>query len=190
MDLNDNSERRPLYGAALIGIGVLLLLLQLFGNAGQYLWPFFIITPGVLLVLLGGIGGRQARHTAVAGTIVAGVGTILLVQAVFDHFQSWAYAWTLVPFFAGAGLVFASHSDGDPELAVTGRNMMRWSAAAFAVLAILFEVLIFNGGLFGGRFIAPVVLIVIGGFLLFSRFGHRHSADNSVNAPRDTPPSP
>jgi len=195
MDANGNSDRHGLYGAALIGVGILLLLLQMFGDAGHYLWPFFIITPGVLLVLLGGAGGGQARYTAVAGTVLAGVGTILLFQVIFDHFESWAYAWTLLPFFAGSGLVFASHAEGDPEMAARGRNMMRWSAIAFAVLAVLFEVLIFNGGLFGGRFIAPVILIVVGGFLLFGRFGHRHDhrddreADGQDGPTRSSPPA-
>jgi len=179
MDRDGNPDKRMLYGAVLIGIGVLLLLLQMYGNAGHYVWPFFIITPGVLLALLGAVGGRRSRHAAVSGAMLAGVGTILLVQTVFDYFQSWAYAWTLLPFFAGAGLVFASRGEGDPELAVTGRSMMRWSAVAFAVLAILFEVLIFDGGLFGGRYIAPVILIVIGSFLVFSRFGHGHPSSGS-----------
>lgn len=188
----DGESNRAIYGSILIGIGLLLLLLQLFGNAGRYLWPFFIIAPGVVLILLAGMSG-SARSLATAGAVVAGIGTILLVQAVFDYYQSWAYAWTLIPFSAGAGMVYASHSDRDARLAERGRDMMRWSAIAFAVLGILFEVLIFDGGIFGGRFVGPLILIVVGSFLAFGRLGHSHDHGHEHSPPAPgaaTPPQP
>jgi len=183
---SEHDGNRAIYGAVLIGIGLLLLLLQLFGNAGHYLWPFFIIAPGVVMILLAGMSG-SARSLATAGSIVAGIGTILLVQAVFDYYQSWAYAWSLIPFFAGGGMVYASHHEHDAKLAERGRHMMRWAAIAFAILGVLFEVLIFKGGLFGGRYVAPLILIVIGGFLAFGRRGHTHRHEPVRNEPAQPP---
>lgn len=178
------------YGAVLIGIGVLLLLLQLFGRAGHYLWPFFIIAPGVVLLLLSGMGAGSARFMATAGAIFTGIGTILLIQAVFDYFQSWAYAWTLIPFSAGAGMVYASHHEHDATLAERGRSMMRWAAIAFAVLGVVFEILVFKGGIFGGRFVVPLILIVIGGFLLYGRRGHSRDDEPPASGARTLPEPP
>lgn len=190
-DSGEHGDRRAIYGSILIGVGLLLLLLQLLGHAGHYLWPLFILAPGVVMILLAGMSG-SARSLATAGSIVAGIGAILLVQTVFDYFQSWAYAWALIPFFAGGGMVYASHYEHDARLAERGRDMMRWAAIAFAVLGVLFEVLIFKGGLFGGRFVAPVILIVIGGFLAFGRRGHAHrhqpAPDEPARQPAGTPP--
>jgi Na+-translocating ferredoxin:NAD+ oxidoreductase RnfD subunit len=158
---------------ALIGGGVLLLALRLFDwRIGDHFWPFLVIVPGVALFAISAtLPGRQSRFLAPAGAVVAGTGVILLAQALTAYFQSWAYAWTLLPVFAGAALVFVGRRDADPETATAGRRLVKWGVLMFVGFAVAFEGLIFNRylSLGAGGLALPIVLIAAGALLLFRR---------------------
>ena len=91
------------------GVGWLVardLRLDPFAPIADAGWPFFVIIPGVILMLSslipkppGGVG------FAIAGSIVTTVGLVLLYQEQTAHWESWAYAWALVgPGAAGLGM--------------------------------------------------------------------------------------
>ena len=104
-------EHRGSGGAAVLG--ALLIVLGLVFLAGQYLnldigqygWPFYVIGPGLALVILG-LTQRNGRGLAISGSVITMVGLLLFYQNVTDHWESWAYAWPLVaPGGSGLGMV-------------------------------------------------------------------------------------
>jgi hypothetical protein len=170
MPVLETKHGERLLAAALIGGGALLLILRLFDwRIGGRFWPFFVIVPGVVVFAISAtMPGRQSRFLAPAGAVAAGAGVILLAQALTGYFQSWAYAWTLLPVFAGAALVFVGRRDADPTTATLGRRLVKWGALAFVGFAAAFEGLIFNRtlSLGAGGLALPLVLIAAGVFVL------------------------
>src|SRR5687768_6840409 len=98
-------------GIALIAIGALVLLtratgIDLFGSIGAWGWPAFIIVPGLVLLGLSLVPTRPAGvGFATAGAIVTTVGLLLAFQSQTGHWESWAYAWAILPAAAGLALV-------------------------------------------------------------------------------------
>ena len=195
----DRRQGAQLLAVVLICGGVLLLVLRLLGaeRAGNF-WPFFVLVPGVAMVVAAMTGsGREAQALGSAGGVVTGTGLVLLVQALTDYFQSWAYAWTLLPLFAGAALMLVARRGGDRAAVERGLRMVGWGAVAFVAFGALFEGAIFHTFLFnvGGGFVLPIVLIAIGALLLYSRgwplvgHGTGDGASGSKESPKG-PPAP
>ncbi|MER3555314.1 MAG: hypothetical protein C4331_13480 [Meiothermus sp.] len=91
----DNHSRNQIIGIILVVLGGLFLLGQVVDlgeSIGHWGWPFFVMLPGILLLVLAFVGGKTSAGLAVPGSIVTTVGLILFVQNVTDHFESWAYA--------------------------------------------------------------------------------------------------
>ena len=147
-------------GLILIAVGVLFLALQAFPDlAGQLdlalTWPFLLVAIGALF-LLGAVGGSPPL--AVPGTIVGGIGLLLAYQNASGNWASWSYAWTLIPGFVGLGLLIAG---------LLNRQQNTWPAAGVRLMIISLVLFLIFGGFFGalGSF-WPIMLIVVGGFLL------------------------
>src|SRR5204863_1346254 len=85
-------------GGLLVLIGAILLAGQFVRvDIGHYGWPFFVIAPGILILLVALTArGAVSEGLAVFGSIVTVSGLILLIQDATDHYESWAYAWTLI----------------------------------------------------------------------------------------------
>src|SRR2546423_15670742 len=78
-------------GGLLVLIGAILLIGQFVRiDIGHYGWPFFVIAPGVLLIL-GGLAARGAVSGGLAttGSILPGAGLVLLFPNPTDHFVTW-----------------------------------------------------------------------------------------------------
>lgn len=99
-------------GLLLIGSGALFLLVNLLpGLELGKMWPgiFFAIAMALLLppwIL-------PTHRTALAGFLIPGVillvlGLILTYQVITGDWESWAYAWALIPASVGAGLWVAA----------------------------------------------------------------------------------
>ena len=158
-------SRLPAY--LLMSLGVFFLASQLFSFS---LWPLFVILPGLPFLYFANTGPKHNAGLIFPGLIISGTGMILLYQSLFSHFESWAYIWTLYPVFVGIGLLFLGKRTDKPQEAETGRGMIRWGLTAFAGLALLFEVFIFQsllGGLTG--WLIPLGLIGAGALLLMNR---------------------
>ncbi len=160
-----------LIGLILIFAGILFLVLQAFPDlaaqldvAGQ--WPLIIVGIGVLFIL-GAVFGNPPL--AVPGSIVAGIGLLLAYQNATGNWESWAYAWTLIPGFVGLGIMLMGALDHDKRSQIRdGLRLMLISLALFLVF----------GGFFGafGQF-WPVLLIVGGLLLLFRSRGRQEAPD-------------
>lgn len=176
------NDRSVWYGRALgivlIVLGALALIGQVFHlNIGPYLWPLFIIVPGVLLFLFAvTVGGGLGEALAMLSGLVVSVGVLLLYQSVTGHWASWAYAWALVaPTGVGLATVLYGGVKGPDALVRQGLSLVRIGLLITAVGLIFFE-LVLNISGFGIDFIGwPILFIGLGVILLLRGLLSRRS---------------
>ena len=173
-----------LLGGGLILLGILFLFGRLVGDLfdfdiGHYAWPFFIITPGVLLFMISFVLERKAGVTmAIFGGMLATIGAILLVQNTFDVYATWSYAWALVaPTSIGLAKLVYGALRGLGDEVKSGLNLTKVGLGIFVCAAFFFELLIgISGFRFGGAWYCwPVLLIGLGVVVLFSNFLSRRN---------------
>jgi LiaI-LiaF-like transmembrane region len=158
-------------GLILIGVGLLALLGQFLRfDVWHYLWPLFFVGLGLLFFVGMFVGGKEAGGLAIPGTILTTLGLLFTYQNLFNHWESWAYAWALVaPTSVGVGLlIFARWSD-KPNLYQPGKALITIGLIFFVVMGAFFELMLaWSGAVTPGRFLWPLLLIVLGVVLLFS----------------------
>ncbi len=183
MTASNRDHGRNVGALALIGLGVLFLVGQVFGfNIGSlfnFAWPFFIIIPGVLILFAALTGGKSLSGLAIPGMVITGTGLILFFQSTFNYFESWAYAWALYPGFVGAGMLIMGLQRADRRQVEVGQNMMRGALAGFVLFGAFFELFIFHRISGMSHVLLPLLLIGGGVFLLLGRgrMGMRPSHD-------------
>lgn len=152
------------WGLILIIVGVFLLVTRLYPNTFNFLdWPFSIIGVGIVF-LLAAILSRNGG-LAIPGCIVGGIGGILYYQEMTGQWQTWAYAWTLIPGFVGLGILLSGLID---------RSGPKFESSSLVLLAISAMGFIIFGGSFGlgwnfGQY-WPLFIIGIGVITLISAF--------------------
>ncbi|HYK95078.1 MAG TPA: hypothetical protein VE011_04300 [Candidatus Dormibacteraeota bacterium] len=161
-------------GVLLIAVGAIALVLReiagssVFEAMGSGWWPFLVIVPGV--VLLGASlvpAPPRGIGFAIAGAVVTTVGGLLLYQSQTAHWESWAYAWALLPLAAGLALVVYGRLAHAAGLVRSGLWLGAAAASLFAAGLWFFE------GVFAGEPRPtdlgswwPAVLIVIGALVM------------------------
>jgi len=143
-------------GLLLILLGILFLVVQQVPELQLWFsWPWIIIGVGVFLLVLGLVIGEPSM--AIPACIVGGIGGILYWQEITGNWDSWAYAWTLIPGFVGVGIVLSGLLGGD------FRQSVRGGAWLIIISLVLFAVF---GSFFGGLGLLgpywPVLLILLG----------------------------
>ncbi len=111
----------------------------------EFVWPFYVIGAGVLILLVGLLTGEP--RMAIPASIVAGVGGILYYQNIHNNdYSTWSFLWTLIPGFVGIGNILAGLF-GDDTLHSLGRgvNLVVISAILFLIFAAIFHQLTFLG---------------------------------------------
>jgi hypothetical protein len=164
----DRSTRSGLgVGILLIALGILFLAGQLFpgmfGRIGAFTWPMIVVGVGVFLFVLGLITGNPGM--AVPACVVGGIGMLLYWQNATGNFVSWAYAWTLIPGFAGVGIILDGLLAGH-----FGRGLV---SGGWLILISLVMFAIFASFLGGPQFLGvywPVLLIGLGILALVQYF--------------------
>ncbi len=157
------------FGIILIVLGVLGLFDQFFNiRLGRFIWPFFILVPGVLLIVL---TLRTERDTGepfvMLGSLVTLTGLLLFYQNLTGHWASWAYAWALVaPTGVGLGQWLYGTANGRPGMVKSGRDLISIGLLMFAVGFVFFELLLNISGLNFGPAGWGILLILLGGFML------------------------
>ena len=165
-----------------LGIGVLLILIggwmlavQFLPNLGDWFWgifdwPIYIIGAGVALFIFGLIIGSPGM--AVPACIVGGIGGLLFYQNSTGDWESWSYAWALIPGFTGIGSMLASlFGEG-------GKSGFRSGLTLTFISLVLF--LIF-GGVFGANPLGiywPFLLIALGIWMLIQPLFRRKDKEN------------
>ncbi len=154
-------------GMALIAIGVLFVLARSLNfDLGDVGWPFFILVPGLVLLAVA-LRGPESANLAVPACIVSTVGLILLAQNATGRFETWAYAWALLPAAAGLGQLIQGNVSANEGLRTRGRRDLLRGLGLFAAFALGFELFIFGGlGAVSSSVLIPILLIALGLFLL------------------------
>jgi len=162
--MSRRQRSNTILGLLLILAGAVFLAQRFFADLPiwdyfAFSWPWFVIGAGVLLFLLGLLVG--APGMAVPAAIVAGIGGVLYWQNATGNWDSWAYAWTLIPGFVGVGIILEALMEGK------FRAGLREGGSLIVISAILFVIFAsFLGGpaLLGTYW--PVLLILIGLWLI------------------------
>jgi hypothetical protein len=176
MQTNRSNVGTLVAGTILIGFGLLGLFRNFLPRFDWgSIWPFAIIGFGALFFVVMVAGGKSAAAFAIPGSIISGIGLILLFQNVTGHWESMSYFWTLIVMFVGVGIYLMGWYAGDPNQKRSGVGVMKVGFVLFIIFGAFFEMLIFSSF---NNLIFPVLLILLGVYLILSRaglFGGAHS---------------
>ena len=160
-------------GVVLVGLGVLFLVQQSLGiDIAGFAWPLFVLIPGFALLIGFAVGPRSAAGLAIPGCVITTVGLILAIQNTFGLWETWAYAWALIPASVGLGLRLQSERLGQPRGVRVGTRMFEGFLLAFVVLFVFFELILNLSNVASGALrtlVGPAVLILAGIYLLLRR---------------------
>jgi hypothetical protein len=134
---------------ALIGVGTALLLAYLLDiRLMDYFWPAFIIAPGLLLMWPAhkSTADEQSKFAflAVPGAMIATMGLLLFAMNLTDHFEAWAYSWTLLIAAAAGGVMYVTRFDDNGRLQERSYKLIRVTSMVFLGLALFFEIVVFE----------------------------------------------
>ena len=154
-------------GLVLILLGALFLAAQFLPGLRLWIsWPWIIIGVGVFFLVLGLVTGEPGL--AVPACIIGGIGGLLYWQNITGNWDSWAYAWTLIPGFVGVGIVLSGLLGENTRESLRGGSwLILISLVLFLAFSSLFGVL----GPLGNFW--PVLLILLGVFLLIQALFRR-----------------
>jgi len=171
-------RRNPIIaGIVLIMIGAIAWAITAAGmDPSQWLggsgWTLFIFIPGVVL-FVGGLLAQDepAVGLTIAGSIIMTIAAMLFAMDRTEHYEDWAYAWTLIPGAAGIGVLIHGSQAGDRRKVRAGGRLILISLVMFAVGAFFFETIFQTGTVpFGVDAFWPVVLVVVGVFVIAVAF--------------------
>ena len=143
--------------------GLILILLGVWFLAAQWIpglqtwfsWPWIIIGFAVLMLLIGLLTG--VPDMAVPACIIGGIGGILYWQNATGNWESWAYAWSLIPGFVGVGVILSGILGGKTRKSLSeGGNLILISM----ILFVIFGAFLGGPNLLGNYW--PVLLILLG----------------------------
>jgi hypothetical protein len=159
-------------GLLLILLGVFFLAYQVMPERLAWLrvemgWPLIVVAVGAGLLIFGLLVG--APGMAVPACIVAGIGLLLYWQNATGNWESWAYAWTLIPGFVGVGTILA---------ALLGEGKLRDALeGGFWLILISLVMFAIFGSFLGGMNLLgpywPALLILLGLIVLVRSFFKR-----------------
>jgi len=153
------------WGFILILFGALLLGRELFPQLRLVFdWPWIIIGVGFIFLLFALF--TKTGGLAIPGSILSGIGSILLFQNLTNNWETWTFAWALIPGFVGIGIGLAT-------LISPNENQGGWTSSLFLISISTIMFILFGGSKFFGLnldFLWPVILVVFGLFLLVKGF--------------------
>lgn len=181
MQTNRSNVGALVGGALLIGFGLLSLVGRLFDSFDLgFLWPFGLIGFGTLFFIAMFASGKSAAALAIPGSIISGLGLVFLFQNITDHWESMSYFWTLIILFVGLGIYIMGWYGEDANQKRSGAKLIRVGVIMFVIFGAFFEMIFssFNNLIF------PVLLIVLGAYLVLARSGlfkrHKDGTENPV----------
>jgi len=168
MQTNRSNTGALVGGTLLIAFGLLSLASQVFrGFNWGFLWPFIVIGIGALFFVAMFAGGKQTAGFAIPGSIISGVGLVLLFQNITQHWESMSYFWTLIILFVGVGIYIMGVYGNDTGQKHSGTRVMKVGLILFIIFGLFFE-MVFSSF---GNLVFPILLIVLGVYLVLSRSG-------------------
>jgi hypothetical protein len=158
--MEGRSKSAIVVGAILIALGIFLLVTRFApGFFGAFSWPFIIIGIGIVFLVIA--LATWTPGLAVPACIIGGIGGLLYWQNQTGAWDTWSFAWALIPAFSGVGVFLNETMEGRPLKGIVDGG---WPVLIGLLLFFLF-------GSFFGRipWLGPwwaVVLIVIGVLVL------------------------
>ena len=89
---------------------------------------------------------RRAQPSRASAAVITTIGLILLYQQATGHWESWAYAWALLPAAVGFGLVSYGALTGDERIRGSGWPPLTIGFVLFLAGAAFFEGVLGLGG--------------------------------------------
>jgi hypothetical protein len=112
-----DAQRRSnlIFGTLLLLVGGWFLALQFFPGLEElinfdYEWPLLVVATGAVFFLFALVA--RAPGLAVPAAIISGIGGLLYYQNSTGDWDSWAYAWALIPGFVGVGVLLSNLLEG------------------------------------------------------------------------------
>ena len=185
MQSNRSNVGALIGGSVLIGFGLLALIPQVFrGLNWGFLWPFIVIGAGALFFIAMFASGKSGAAFAVPGSIIGGVGLVLLFQNITDRWESMSYFWTVILMFVGLGIYIMGWYGEDENQRKAGTRLMKIGFIMFIIFGTFFE-MIFSSF---GNMIFPVLLILFGAYLVLTRSGLFRKNDGNTDSTDTTVP--
>lgn len=165
----ETGKARSIVSAApvlLVGAGAAILLANLLHiHLIDFLWPGFIIGPGLLMLWPAYQSTPESRSSwsflAIPGAMAVALGVLLFLMNLVDHFESMAYAWTLILAAGAQGYAYMKRFEENGQAAEKAYRFIRTMLLAFMGLATIFELFIFRS--LGDWW--PVLLIGLGAYM-------------------------
>lgn len=159
-------------GILLILLGLLFLSYQLAPSLWSWLdlqlsWPLIVVGVGLFFLLVALVTGEAGL--AVPACIIGGIGLLLYWQNATGNWESWAYAWALIPGFAGVGSILMGLLSGQRAGAAIDGGI--WTIVVSLVIFSIFSAAFGGINLFGPYW--PVLLILLGLVLIARNFLRR-----------------
>ena len=169
-------------GLILILLGAWFLAVQLVPQLNAWAkgqWSLIIIGVGVIFLVVSIL--NNVPGLSIPAFIIGGLGGLFYYQNVTGDWESWAYAWTLIPGFVGVGLLFFGLQSRDKGARIAGFILLFISAALFFV---------FGSFLGAPKEIIqywPIMLIILGAnSMLRAVFGHKKEKIVEASEPVET----
>jgi hypothetical protein len=169
MEVNMQPRRRSQFGTGvfLILVGAALLAFQFVpalrdwaeAYDWSFSWPLIIIGVGLFFLVLGLLVGESGL--AVPACVIGGIGGLLYWQNATGNWESWAYAWTLIPGFVGVGVLLSGLLGGQLRQALTGGG---WLVIISAILYLAFASFLGGPAILGDYW--PALIIGLGLLIL------------------------
>ncbi len=180
-------KQRDLWiGSLLIALGLLLLVGPTV-NFSQYGWPFFVLLPGIVLLVVSLTTTVSNSALAVPGAIVTTIGLVLLAFSITNHWQGWSYAWALIVAATGVGNYLRAKVTNDAALMSSSMRTVIYGLVAFVGLGLFFELFIFGSRGAFMRWVLPIILIAAGAVVLYLNNRNRPQAGVPVSAAPASP---
>jgi len=181
MQTNRSNVGTLIVGAILIGFGLLSLIGNVFRSFDWgFLWPFIVIGFGGLFLIAMFATGKNGAAFAIPGSIMSGIGLVLLFQNITHHWESMSYFWTLIITFVGVGIYLMGWYAEDVNQKHAGLRVIKVGVIMFIIFGTFFE-MIFSSF---SNIVFPVLLIALGAYLVVTRSGlfkkHEDVIDNTL----------
>jgi len=145
MQINRSNTGALIVGTLLIVFGLMALAGRFFSFVDwDFIWPF-----------------------AIPGSIIGGIGLVLLFQNITGHWESMSYFWTLIITFVGVGIYVMGWYGGDENQKRSGWRVMKTGFILFIIFGVFFETIFSSYS----NILFPLLLIALGAYLVLTRSG-------------------
>jgi hypothetical protein len=168
-------DTKPI-GIGLVVLGICVLVAEVFGfRFERFIWPFFIILPGIgFLYLALKIKSQLSEPLTILSSVITVLGLMLLVMSVTGLWASWSYAWALLfPTSIGIGQIIYGRYTNKEYISKTGLHLTKIGLIIFLVGFVFFEVIFGISGIKLSIFCFPLLLIILGIYLILHNFRRR-----------------